>query len=250
MGSKTKKRISNGVKKKRIVIKLSGEVMEHGDQEANLDFAKIFKLADSLKILSKKGYQIAVVIGGGNIFRARMLKNMEIDRVVADHIGMTATMINSMALKAVLEKMNQPVKVLSPFVIPSMMSAYSPRRANDYLNKKHIIILAAGTGKPYFTTDTALVLRASEIGAEYIYKATNVRGVYNKDPDKYKNAKFYKNLSYRQALKENLKVMDATAFALARDNKMNLRIFKYSPSNLVKAVVQNSIGTKVTNESS
>ena len=237
------------MKNKRIVIKLSGEVVEHGNQEANLDFGKIMKLAASLKKLSKKGYQIAVVIGGGNIFRARMVNNMEIDRVMADHIGMTATMINAMALKAVLDKMKQPAEILSPFVIPSMMSEYSPRRANNYLNKKHIVILAAGTGKPYFTTDTALVLRAYEIGAENVYKATNVRGIFDKDPQKYKSAKFYKELSYRQALEENLKVMDAAAFALARDNKMNLTVFKYSPANIITAVVKNNIGTKVTNES-
>jgi len=237
------------MKNKRIVIKLSGEVMEQGNQEANLDFGKIMKLAASLKKLSKKGHQIGIVIGGGNIFRARMVKGQEIDRVVADHIGMTATMINAMALQTVLTKMKQPAKVLSPFVIPSMMSEYSPRRANNYLNKKHIVIFAAGTGKPYFTTDTALVLRAYEIGAQYVYKATNVRGVYDKDPQKYKNAKFYKELSYRQALEENLKVMDATAFAMAQDNKMNLTVFKYSPDNIIKAVTKNNIGTKVANES-
>lgn len=238
------------MKNKRIVIKLSGEVMEHGNQEANLDFAKIMKLAASLKKLSKKGYQIGIVIGGGNIFRARMVKNMEIDRVVADHIGMTATMINAMALQTVLTKMKQPAKVLSPFVIPSMMSEYSPSRAISYLNKKYIVIFAAGTGKPYFTTDTALILRAYEIGAEHAFKATNVRGVYDKDPQKYKNAKFYKNISYSEALEKNLKVMDATAFAMAQDNKINLTVFKYNPDNIIKAVTKNNIGTKVVNESS
>ncbi|MBT4210096.1 MAG: UMP kinase [Candidatus Komeilibacteria bacterium] len=237
------------MKNKRIVIKLSGEVMEQGNQEANLDFGKIMKLADSLKKLAKQGYQIGVVLGGGNIFRARMVKNMEIDREVADHIGMTATMINAMALQAVLSKMKQAAKVLSPFVIPATMSAYSASRANSYLNKKHIVIFAAGTGKPYFTTDTALVLRAYEIGAEYIYKATNVRGVYDKDPIKYKNAKFYKKLSYSEALEKKLKVMDAAAFAMARENKMDLTVFKYSPANLIKAVTKNNIGTKVANES-
>ena len=237
------------MKNKRIVIKLSGEVMEQGDQEANLDFGKIMKLADSLKKLAKQGYQIGIVIGGGNIFRARMVKNMEIDRVVADHIGMTATMINAMALQTVLTKMKQSAKVLSPFVIPGMMLDYNPRQAVNYLNKKHIVIFAAGTGKPYFTTDTALVLRASEIGAEYIYKATNVRGVYDKDPQKYKNATFYKTLTYKEALNKNLRVMDESAFALAQKNKMNLTVFKYSPDNIIKAITKNNIGTKVTNES-
>lgn len=236
------------MKNKRIVIKLSGEVFESSKtQEANLDFSAIKKLATSLKKLIKAGYQVGVVVGAGNIFRARMVKGEEIDRVAADHMGMMATSINALALQSSLEKIGQEARVLSAFSIPAVMEDYVYKRAINHLEKKRVVIFAGGTANPYFTTDTTLVLRALEVGAQNIYKASNVLGVYDSNPDKNPKAKLYKTLSYSEALKKDLKVMDATAFALARDNKINLTVFKYSPENITKAVLQNNIGTKVIN---
>lgn len=234
---------------KRIVIKLSGEVFEVGHQEANLDFPSIKKIATSLQKLIKAGYQVGVVVGAGNIFRARMVKGAEIDRVAADHMGMMATSLNALALQGILEKLGQEARVLSAIPIPAIMENYVYKRAIKHLENKRVVIFAGGTGNPYFTTDTTLVLRALEIGAQNIYKASNVKGVYDSDPDKNSKAKFYNKLTYSQALKNKLRVMDSTAFALARDNKMNLTVFKYSPENIIKAVTKNNIGTKITNES-
>ena len=234
---------------KRVVIKISGEVFEVGNQPANLDFPSIKKVAESLKKVVKAGYQVGVVVGAGNIFRARMVKEAEVDRVAADHMGMMATSINALALQATLERVGQEARVLSSFSVPAIMEDYVYKRAINHLKNKRVVIFAGGTGNPYFTTDTTLVLRALEVGATNIYKASNVSGVYDSDPDKNKKAKLYKKISYAEALKRNLKIMDATAFALANDNKLNLTVFKYSPENIVRAVVKNNIGTKVTNES-
>ncbi|OGY93746.1 MAG: UMP kinase [Candidatus Komeilibacteria bacterium RIFOXYC1_FULL_37_11] len=234
---------------KRVVIKISGEVFEVGNQPANLDFPSIKKVAESLKKVVKAGYQVGVVVGAGNIFRARMVKGSEVDRVAADHMGMMATSINALALQATLERVGQEARVLSSFSVPAIMEDYVYKRAINHLKNKRVVIFAGGTGNPYFTTDTTLVLRALEVGATNIYKASNVSGVYDSDPDKNKKAKLYKKISYAEALKRNLKIMDATAFALANDNKLNLTVFKYSPENIVRAVVKNNIGTKVTNES-
>ncbi|MDD5749974.1 MAG: UMP kinase [Patescibacteria group bacterium] len=233
---------------RRIVIKLSGEVFEIGDQPANLDFPSIEKIARSLIKLIKLGYQVGAVVGAGNIFRARMVKGEKIDRVVADHMGMLATNLNALALQSVLEKLGQPARVLSAYSIPKIMEDYSHRKAVDHLENKRVVIFAGGTGNPYFTTDTTLVLRALEVGASHIYKASNIDGVYDSNPKENKKAKLYKKLSYRQALSQNLEVMDQTAFALAKDNDLPLTVFKYSPANLVQAVVKNNIGTKVVNQ--
>lgn len=248
MISGTKKTISNEVNKKRIVIKLSGEVFEVGNQEANLDFPSIHKVATSLKKLVKKGYQVGVVVGAGNIFRARMVEGSEIDRVAADHMGMMATSINALALQATLEKEGQEARVLSSFSVPAIMEDYVYKRAINHLANGRVVIFAGGTGNPYFTTDTTLVLRALEVGAEYIYKASNVNGVYDSDPDNNPQAKMYNKLSYDQALKNNLRIMDSTAFALARDNNLQLTVFKYSPDNIIQAVDKNNIGTVISNE--
>ena len=230
---------------KRILLKLSGQVLESGDQEANLDFAKIEKLAINLKKISKAKCQLGIVVGAGNIFRARMVKGMEIDRVAADHMGMMATIINALALQSVLEKMGQEARVLSSFSLPSVTEDYSYTNAINHLENNRIVIFAGGTGNPYFTTDTAAILRALEIKASRVLKATQVDGVYSDDPKKDKNAKLYKTLSYDEALEKDLQIMDSTAFALAQDNNLPLSVFKYSPENIVKAALKNNIGTKV-----
>ncbi len=230
---------------KRILLKLSGQVLESGDQEANLDFAKIEKLAINLKKISKAKCQLGIVVGAGNIFRARMVKGMEIDRVAADHMGMMATIINALALQSVLEKMGQEARVLSSFSLPSVTEDYSYTNAINHLENNRIVIFAGGTGNPYFTTDTTAILRALEIKASRVLKATQVDGVYSDDPKKDKNAKLYKTLSYDEALEKDLQIMDSTAFALAQDNNLPLSVFKYSPENIVKAALKNNIGTKV-----
>ena len=236
----------NQKNKKRIVLKLSGEVFEIGDQRANLDFPSIEKIALSLMKLTRLGYQLGVVVGAGNIFRARMVKGEKIDRVVADHMGMLATNLNALALQSVLEKLGQPARVLSAYSIPKIMEDYSHRKAIDHLENKKVVIFAGGTGNPYFTTDTTLVLRALEVGASHIYKASNIDGVYDSNPKENKKAKLYKKLTYNEALQKNLQVMDQTAFALAKDNNLPLTVFKYSPVNLSQVVLKNNLGTKVT----
>ncbi|MBT6691398.1 UMP kinase [Candidatus Parcubacteria bacterium] len=235
--------------KKRIVIKTSGEVMGDPNSESNLDFVKIKKLAQSLKKLTSSGYQVAIVVGAGNIFRGRMAKDAQIERVTADHMGMIATHINALALQSMLEKNGQEAVVMSPFYMPKALVPYNHHKAIKHLESGKIVILAGGTGSPYFTTDTNMVLRALEIQADHMFKATNVAGVYDADPDKNPKAKLYKELTYSQALDKNLKVMDTAAFALARDNNLKLTVFEYSPANLIKVVKQDNIGTKVFNES-
>lgn len=234
--------------KKRIVIKLSGEVFEVGNQEANLDFPKIKELAQSLKKLIKSGYQVGVVVGAGNIFRARMVKGAEIGRVASDHMGMMATSINALALQSVLEKIGQEARVLSSFSVRAIMEDYVYKRAIKHLESGRVVIFAGGTSNPYFTTDTTLVLRALEINADAIYKATNVKGIYDANPKENPKAKFYKKISYTEALSKDLKVMDLTAFAMAKDNNLDLTVFEYSPKNIIEAISKNSIGTKVFNE--
>ena len=233
--------------KKRIVIKLSGDVMGSAKSDSNMDFAKIKKLAESLKVLVSSGYQVAVISGAGNIFRGRMVKQGQIDRVAADHMGMIATHIIALALESVLEKIGQEAVVMSPFYIPKMLRPYNHTKAIEHLVKGRVVILAGGTGNPYFTTDTNMALRALEIKADHVFKATNVAGVYDADPDTNKKAKLYKELTYSEALDKNLKVMDTAAFALARDNDLKLTVFKYSPTNLIKVVKGDNIGTKVSN---
>lgn len=215
--------------------------------QTNFDFQQIKALAQALKKLVESDYQIGVVIGGGNIFRGRMIKNMEIAAVTADFMGMLATMMNALALKGVLEKLGQRAVVMSPFGCTSVWEPYSAAHAKKLLDYKNILIFSGGTGKPHFTTDTALVLRAMQIGAQQIFKATNVAGVYSSDPQKNKKAKFYKNLTYQQAMKKHLKVMDASAFKMAAKNNLSLTVFKYSPSNLAKAVRGLNLGTQVSN---
>jgi uridylate kinase len=235
--------------KKRVVIKVSGEVFMAKGAEANLDFPTIKKFGEALKKLVSAGYEVAIVPGGGNIFRARMVEGEAIDRVVADQMGMLGTSLNALALQSTLQKMDQPAVVMSAFVIPEVMEIFQKQKALEHLANKRVVIFACGAGRPYFTTDTTLVLRALEIGTKDIYKATNVEGVYDSDPDANTQAKLYKELSYAEALDKKLRVMDATAFALARENNLNLTVFKFSPENIVAAVTKGQLGTKVSNES-
>lgn len=232
-------------KYKRIIIKVSGEALMSKNGQENIDLAVIKQLAISIKKLVKKGYQVGLVFGAGNIWRGRMVKGVKIDRVMADQMGMLATEINALAVAAVFQSIGQPAKVLSALSIPKVVEDFHYQKAVDAFKKKQVVLFAGGTGNPFFTTDTAFVLRAVEVNAEHIFKATNVRGVFSADPKKNPKAKFFKTISYQQALDKNLKVMDATAFALAQEQKLALTVFQYSPANLIKAVTKNNIGTKV-----
>ena len=231
---------------KRVVLKLSGEALQDADKGYGIDQKVLLSIAKQLKEVHESGLEIAVVVGGGNIFRGSSTVGRAIDRSTADYMGMLATVINAMALQDALEKMGVHTRVQSAIDLQKLAEPYIKRRAVRHLEKGRIIIFAAGTGNPYFTTDTAAALRAIEINAEVILKATKVDGVYSADPIKNKNAKKFKKLTYIEVLKKNLKVMDGTAIALCRDNGLPIIVFNlFKKDNIKKVVSGVSIGTRV-----
>jgi uridylate kinase len=194
------------------------------------------------------GTEVVVVVGGGNIFRGLQGSERGIERATGDYMGMLATVINALALQDALEKQGVPTRVQSAITMAQVAEPFIRRRAVRHLEKGRVVIFAAGTGNPYFSTDTAAALRANEIGAEVILKATKVDGVYNKDPKKYPDAVRYKQVSYREALEKQLKVMDAAAFALCMDNKMPIVVFDFfAEHNLRRVILGEKVGTLVTN---
>ncbi len=235
---------------KRIMLKLSGEALM-GEAEYGIDPAVIGRLAREVRDVSKAGVQVGVVIGGGNIFRGAGLASAGMDRVTGDHMGMLATVMNALALQDALERMGNYARVLSAIRINEVCEDYIRRRAVRHLEKGRICIFAAGTGNPFFTTDTAAALRAVEVGAELLLKATKVDGVYSADPKKDKTAMRIAHLSYDRVLGDKLAVMDATAIALLRDNRLPLRVYDMnSPGHLHRIVVDGEagLGTTVDNE--
>jgi len=230
-------------KYKRVILKLSGEVMmgthRYGiDPEALKFFAREIREAYSL------GVEIAVVVGGGNIWRGISPFAQEIDRVTADYMGMLATIINALALQDSLEEMGIPTRVQTAIEIAKLAEPFIRRRAIRHLEKKRIVVFAGGTGNPYFTTDTASALRAVEIGAEIVLKATKVDGVYDKDPLKYKNAKKFDNLTFMEAINRQLKVVDVTALSLCWENKIPIMVFNINKTGQIKrAVCGENVGT-------
>ncbi len=206
----------------------------------------IGRLAGEVQCLVASGVQVALVIGGGNIFRGAGLAQGGVDRVTADHIGMLATVINSLAMQDALEHLNVPVRVMSALRIDQVCEDYSRRRAVDYLEEGRVTIFAAGTGNPFFTTDSAASLRAVEIDADLLIKATKVDGIYSADPVKDPAVVFYRRLTYDQALRENLAVMDTTALVLCRNSGLPLRVMNiYEPGALVRLVGGAEIGSLV-----
>lgn len=231
-------------KYKRVLLKISGEAL--GKNAAGLDFGAVRGLAEELSGLAKKKLQIAVVVGGGNIFRGRMVPPRTIDRATADYMGMVGTLINALALQAEIEKRGVQTRVMTALSMKEVAEDYIRRRATHHLEKGRIVLFAAGTGNPYFTTDTAAALRALEIGAEVLLKATtHVDGVYNADPSKNKKAKKFSVLSFQEALVRHLKVMDSTAFSLCQDNKLPIIVFRYQPGAVAKLLAGEKIGTVV-----
>lgn len=231
------------MKYKRVLLKLSGESLA-GQAGFGINMRSLEQTVTEIGKARKSGAQIAIVIGGGNIWRGA---GKEIERVTADSMGMLATVINALALRDVLETSGIPAKVLSAFEVSKFAELYTPKKTIEYLKKGFIVVLAGGTGNPYFTTDTTAALRAAEINAEMLFKATQVDGIYDSDPKKNRSAKRYKKLSYDEAIDRNLKIMDITAFTLCRDNSLPIVVFDfYKPGNLQKALKGETIGTLVT----
>ena len=231
---------------KRILLKLSGESLE-GSRSYGIDPERLADYAEEIKSVAGKGVETAIVIGGGNIFRGLQGTGEGMDRVQGDYMGMLATVINSMALQAALQKINVKAKLLSGLTIDPICEAMSRRRAIEYLKEGYVVIIAAGTGNPFFTTDSASALRAIEIEADALFKGTRVDGVYTADPEKDPLATKYDTLSFNEAYEKGLKIMDLTAFTLCRENHMPIVVFDMNTKgNLVRLIGGEMIGTVVS----
>ena len=230
---------------KRILLKLSGETLG-GEQGSGFDYDTIRSLTESVIAVHNLNVEVGIVIGGGNIFGGARSTDGNIGRVAGDHMGMLATVINSICLQEMLEQRGVLTRVLSAIELNAIAEPYIKRRADRHLEKKRVVIFAAGTGNPYFTTDTAAVLRASEVGAEIVIKATKTNGVYDKDPLTHSDAVRYVKLNYDEVLNKNLQVMDATAIAFCRDNKLPIMVLDYRESEtILRAVCGESVGTLI-----
>ena len=230
----------------RILVKLSGEALL-GAGDYGIDPAVLKRIAAELHDIMETGVQVAVVLGGGNIFRGAGLARAGMDRVAADHMGMLATVMNSLAMQDALESLGMHARVMSAIRINEVCEDYIRRRAVRHLEKGRVVIFAAGTGNPFFTTDTAASLRAIEINAELLLKATKVNGVYSEDPVRNPNATRYTRLTFDKVLTDKLNVMDATAIVMCRDNRLPLRVFNLNnPGDLVRVVGGEDVGTLVT----
>ncbi|UMB53422.1 UMP kinase [Lutibacter sp. A64] len=232
---------------KRILLKLSGEALM-GDQQHGIDPKRLAEYAQEIKNIVDKGIEVAIVIGGGNIFRGVAGASNGIDRVQGDYMGMLATAINGLALQSAIETAGIKTRLLTAIKMEQVAEPFIKRRAVRHLEKGRVVIFGCGTGNPYFTTDTAAVLRAIEIGAEVILKGTRVDGIYNKDPEKNDNAIKFDSISYKEVMNKGLKVMDMTAFALSQENNLPIIVFDMNTKgNLEKVISGESIGTKVDN---
>ncbi|MFH2044204.1 MAG: UMP kinase [Pseudomonadota bacterium] len=232
---------------KRVLLKLSGEALM-GDQGFGISSDVIKYVAEEIRSVFDLGIQIAIVVGGGNIFRGIAASSFGMDRTSADHMGMLATVINSLALQDALEKKDIATRIQTAITIHEVAEPYILRRAVRHLEKGRVVIFAAGTGNPYFTTDTAAVLRAQEIHAEILLKATKVDGLYDSDPVINKDAKFLKSVTYMEVLEKQLKVMDMTAISLAMDNHLPLAIFNLrTKGNIKRVICGDDIGTRIFN---
>jgi len=230
---------------RRIVIKLSGEALL-GEQAFGIDPAMIQSVAEEIRSVSALGVQVAIVVGGGNIFRGVAASSFGMDRASADHMGMLATVMNSLALQDALEKQAVQTRVQTAISMHEVAEPYILRRAVRHLEKGRVVLFGAGTGNPYFTTDTAAVLRAQEIHAEILLKATKVDGLYDADPEVNRDAAFVKNITYREVIGRQLKVMDMTAISLAMDNSLPLAIFNLKrQGNILRVVCGEDVGTRI-----
>jgi len=234
---------------KRILLKLSGEAFHNKVTGESLDPEILVSIAQQIKSVRQLGVEVAIVVGGGNIFRGLTGEECGVDRTTGDYMGMLATVINSLALQSALEKAGVDTRVLSAINISAVAEPFIRRRAMRHLEKGRVIIIGAGTGNPYFTTDSAAALRASEIGADVLLKATKVDGIYDSDPMKNPNAKRFDHINYRQALRDQLKVMDAAAFSLCQENNIPILVFNFFRKNeVLRAVLGNKVGTLVDSD--
>jgi len=230
-------------KYKRVLLKLSGEALI-GNKQYGIDDIIIKEFASQIFQIQKEKIELIIVIGGGNFFRGSDLEKLGIQRVTADHMGMLATVTNSLALQSSVEQLGIDCRVMSSITIDAVCEKYIKRKAERHLEKGRVIILAAGTGNPYFTTDSAASLRAIELNAEIMLKGTKVDGIYDKDPVVNSDAILYKTISYSDILKNNLEVMDATAVIMCKENNMPLKVFNIlEKGNLKKAILSDKIGT-------
>lgn len=230
---------------RRVVLKLSGEALCGKDGGYGIDPQTLKETAHELAEVHRTGVQIGIVVGGGNIFRGLRGASQGMDRAQSDFMGMLATVINSLAMQDALERENVPTRVMSALEIHQVAEPYIRRRAIRHLDRGHITIFAAGTGNPYFSTDTAAALRAMEIRAEALLKATKVDGVYDRDPKKHADAKMYQSVSYDRFLSQHLGVMDQTAVTLCRENGLPIRVFRMSPGNIRRVCLGENVGTTV-----
>jgi uridylate kinase len=233
-------------KYRRILLKLSGEALGNGESNG-IDGARVADMAGQIGEVRKLGVEVVIVIGGGNIFRGVAGSEKGIERATADYMGMLATVINALALQDGLERRGVPTRVQSAINMTQVAEPFIRRRAVRHLEKGRVVIFAAGTGNPYFSTDTAAALRANEMGADVILKATKVDGIYDSDPKKNPKAVRFARIGYLEALQKQLKVMDSTAFSLCMDNKMPIIVFDlFQPHNLKRVVLGEEVGTLVT----
>jgi uridylate kinase len=222
---------------RRVIVKLSGEALS-GAHGFGIDQATTERIAGDLVAAAKLGVELGVVVGGGNIFRGVEVSARGVPRPVGDTMGMLATVMNCLALEAAIERAGREARTLSALAMPEVCETYNRKRAVKNLGKGRIVLLAAGTGNPYFTTDTTAVLRAAELDSQAVLKATNVDGVYSADPKKDPNAERYERLSHQQAIEKELRVMDSTAFALARENGMPIIVFSIHEAGAIAAVLR------------
>jgi uridylate kinase len=229
----------------RILLKLSGEVLA-GENGFGIDQERLHSMAREVAEVAQAGVQVGLVVGGGNFFRGVQAAAKKMDRVTADHMGMLATVINSLALQDALERQGIPTRVMTAITIPSVAEPYIRRRAIRHLEKGRIVIFAAGTSNPYFSTDTGATLRALEIHAEVVAKATGVDGVYDKDPRKHADAVMYETITFHEVLANSLAVMDASAVAMCRENKLPIRVFNLrTAGNIMRMAMGEPVGTLI-----
>lgn len=236
-------------KYKRVLLKLSGEAFQNREQGLSLDPAVLVSIAHQLKEVKELGAQIAIVVGGGNIFRGLAGEETGIDRTTGDYMGMLATVVNALALQSALEKAGVHTRVMTAISMPSLAEPFIRRRAIRHLEKGRIVIFGAGTGNPYFTTDSAAALRASEIGADLVIKGTKVDGVYSDDPMKNPKATRYDRLTYQDAIQQQLKIMDAAAFSLCMENQIPIVVCNFfKKGEIGRVLLGESVGTRVGND--
>lgn len=233
---------------KRILLKVGGESLI-GNRESGIDPDAALEVATQIKEVHALGVQVAVVIGGGNIFRGVSGSKNGIDRATADYMGMLATVMNGLALQDALEKVGVPTRLQSALLMPAVAESFIRRRAIRHMQKGRVVILAAGTGVPYVTTDTGASLHALELHCDVLMKATKVNGIYEQDPQKYPDAKRFKTLNFKDAIERGLEVMDTAAIAMSKDNDMSIMVFElFETNNLLRAVKGEDIGTFCSNE--